>query len=75
MDILERTVSVTRCLVEKFDPARLSGADARTALEWFVELEKLASAGKLLAAARVDETSAWNVGWYPDSAIITWPLA
>ena len=60
--VLERTVGVTRSLVTEFDPASLSGAAAKSAVEAFAELEKLGAAGKLLAAARLDETSAWSDG-------------
>ena len=59
LEVLERTVSVSRDLVESFDPSRLSGAEAKSAVCAFVELEKLASAGRLLASARLDETGAW----------------
>ena len=66
LGVLERTVSGTRCLVSKFDPARLSGPDARTVVELFALLEKLAAAGKLLAAGRLDETGAWADGGHRD---------
>ncbi len=59
LEVLERTVSITRCLVESFDPSRLSGPDARAAVLAFSALEKLAAAGTLLAAGRLDETGAW----------------
>ena len=66
LEVLERTVSATRCLVSNFDPAALSGPDARIAVELFSSLEKLASAGKLLAAGRLDETGAWAGGGHRD---------
>ena len=66
LEVLERTVSVSRCLVSKFDPARLSGPQARSAVELFASLEKLAVAGKLLAAGRLDETGAWVEGGHRD---------
>ena len=66
MEVLERTVSATRCLVSNFDPAALSGPDARIAVELFSSLEKLASVGKLLAAGRLDETGAWAGGGHRD---------
>ena len=52
-------VERARCLVGAFDPDVLSGADARTAVEDFVALEKYAAAGRLLAVGRLDETGAW----------------
>ena len=59
LEVLERTVSITRCLVDGFDPASLSGPDAHGAVLAFSALEKLAASGKLLAAGRLDETGAW----------------
>jgi hypothetical protein len=59
LEVLERTVWATRCLVESFDPAQLSGAEAKAAVESFLALEKLTVAGRLSAAARLDETGAW----------------
>ena len=59
LEVLERTVSITRCLVDGFDPASLSGPDAHGAVLAFSVLEKLAASGKLLAAGRLDETGAW----------------
>ncbi len=66
LEVLERTVAVARRLVSKFDPARLSGPQARSAVELFASLEKLAAAGKLLAAARLDATGAWADGGHRD---------
>ena len=66
IEVLERTVAVTRCLVSKFDPSRLSGPQARAAVELFSSLEKLAAAGKLLAVGRLDETGAWADGGHRD---------
>ncbi len=59
LEVLERTVSITRCLVDSFDPSSLSGPDAKAAVLAFSVLEKLAASGKLLAAGRLDETGAW----------------
>ena len=59
LEVLERTVSITRCLVDSFDPSSLSGPDARDVVLAFSVLEKLAASGKLLAAGRLDETGAW----------------
>lgn len=56
---LHLLVERARTLVGRFDPDRLSGLDARAAVEAFVELEKLAAAGKLLAVGRLDQTGAW----------------
>ncbi len=56
---LRSIVECARSLVGRFDADRLSGPDARTAVEGFVGLEKLAAAGKLLAVGRLDQTGAW----------------
>ena len=56
LEVLERTVSSTRCFVNHFDPSGLSGLEARAAVEAFVELEKLAASGRLLAAGRLDQS-------------------
>ena len=56
---LEHLVDRARDLVADFDPDLLTGPDARVAVESFVELERLAAAGKLLAVGRLDQTGAW----------------
>ena len=56
---LQSLVERARVLVGNFDPDALSGPEARTAVECFVELEKFAAAGRLLAVGRLDQTGAW----------------
>ena len=56
---LHSLVGRARSGVGRFDADQLSGPDARSAVEGFVELEKFAAAGKLLAIGRLDQTSAW----------------
>ena len=56
---LHSLVERARVLVGSMDPDALSGPEARTAVERFVELEKFAAAGRLLAVGRVDQTGAW----------------
>ncbi len=57
LDQLQRTVVSTRDLVAHLDTASLSGCQARTAVTAFVELERLAAAGRTLAIARMTETN------------------
>ena len=56
LDQLQRTVASTRDLVAHLDTTSLSGCQARTAVTAFVELERLAAAGRTLAIARMTET-------------------
>ena len=51
---LQRIASKLRQQVSSFEPERTSGPDAARLLEAFVAIEKLAAAGKLLAARRVE---------------------
>ena len=53
-------VEQIREVVRTLEPARLSGADAARLVEGFSELERLAAAGKALAAARATETNQWR---------------
>ena len=57
LDQLQRNVASTRGLVAHLDTASLSGCEARTAVTAFVELERLAAAGRTLAIARMTETN------------------
>ena len=52
-------VARARTLVGDLEPDTLSGPEARTVVEQFVELEKLAGAGRTLAVGRLDRTGAW----------------
>lgn len=58
LDELQSLTMATRDLVVQLDPARLDGAGARRAVRAFAELEKLAAAGKVLAAGRLSESGA-----------------
>jgi hypothetical protein len=60
--VLAGAVETVAGLVSGFDPAVLSGSDARRMAELFARGEKLCAAGKLLAAQRVADTSAWAGG-------------
>ena len=60
LDRLARVTDQLRGAVADLDPERLSGADAARLLEAFAELERLASAGKLLSARRVESSNVWR---------------
>ena len=60
LDRLARVTDQLRTAVADLDPERLSGADAARLLETFAELERLASAGKLLSARRVESSNVWR---------------
>ena len=49
-----------RSSVTELDPERLSGTDAARLLKSFAEIERLASAGKLLSARRVESSNVWR---------------
>jgi hypothetical protein len=49
-----------RTIVRDLDPSRLSCDDAVTLVDWFAEMERLAVAGKTIAAGRAAEGSAWQ---------------
>ena len=61
--LLERLARVTdqlRTTVTELDPETLMGADAARLLSAFAEIERLASAGKLLSARRVESSNVWR---------------
>ena len=61
--LLDRLAQVTdqlRSSVTGLDPETLSGADAARLLAAFAEIERLASAGKLLSARRVESSNVWR---------------
>jgi 5-methylcytosine-specific restriction endonuclease McrA len=61
--LLERLARVTdqlRAAVSDLDPERLSGPDAARLLEAFAEVERLAAAGRLLSARRVESSNVWR---------------
>jgi hypothetical protein len=57
---LKRVADDLRSLLADFDPERVSGPDAARLLERYAEIEKLAAAGKLLAARRVESSNVWR---------------
>lgn len=57
----KRVVLATmRTIVRDLDPQRLSCDDAVSLVDWFSEMERLAVAGKTIAAGRAAEGSAWQ---------------
>jgi hypothetical protein len=48
-------------MVASLDPGALDGSEAKALVEQFGELERLAAAGRTLAAGRVAETAAWAI--------------
>jgi hypothetical protein len=64
---VRESVESLRRFVAGFDPAALDGAQARELAEQLAELERLAGAGRTLAAKRVAETAAWAGGGFRDA--------
>jgi hypothetical protein len=60
--VVEEAVSVLAAVVDQFDPIAMTGADARRLAELLARGERVCSAGKMLAARRVDECAAWTGG-------------
>jgi len=60
LDRLARVTDQLRSSVTGLDPETLSGADAARLLAAFAEIERLASAGKLLSARRVESSNVWR---------------
>jgi hypothetical protein len=60
LDRLARVTDQLRSSVTELEPERLSGADAARLLAAFAEIERLASAGKLLSARRVESSNVWR---------------
>ncbi len=56
---LQHLVDRTRVLVRDLDVDALTGSEARSMVEAFVTLERLAVAGRTLTAGRLAETGAW----------------
>ena len=59
-DTLRRVTDQLRSSLADLDPERLSGPDASRLLDAFAEVERLAAAGKLLAARRVESSNVWR---------------
>ena len=60
-EVLAESIESLRGVLATLDPAVLEGADAKRLVDQFVELERLAAAGRMLAVSRVAETGAWQV--------------
>jgi len=60
LDRLARVTDQLRTSVAELDPERLSGPDAARLLAAFAEVERLAAAGKLLSARRVESSNVWR---------------
>ena len=60
LDRLAQVTSTLRSSVAGLDPETLSGADAARLLAAFAEIERLASAGRLLSARRVESSNVWR---------------
>lgn len=59
-DSLQRVADDLRGIVGALEPECTEGADASRLLSCFVEIERLAAAGKLLMARRVESSNAWR---------------
>jgi len=60
LDRLARVTDQLRAAVADLEPERLTGPDASRLLDAFAELERLAAAGKLLSARRVESSNVWR---------------
>jgi 5-methylcytosine-specific restriction endonuclease McrA len=60
LDRLARVTDQLRTAVAALDPERLSGPDAARLLAAFAEVERLAVAGRLLSARRVESSNVWR---------------
>jgi len=59
-----------RQFVRQLDESTVSGSDAAKLVDQFAEVERLAVAGRTLAAARVQQTKAWRASGAP--SIVAW---
>ena len=60
LDRLARVTDQLRGSVSDLDPETLSGTDADRLLAAYAEIERLAAAGRLLAARRVESSNVWR---------------
>ena len=60
LDQLARVTDQLRGSVTDLDPETLSGTDAARLLAAYAEIERLAAAGKLLSARRVESSNVWR---------------
>jgi hypothetical protein len=66
--LLDRVAGDLRGMLAGLDPERLTGPDADRLLDRFAEVERLAAAGKLLAARRVESSNSWRRGGHRTAA-------
>src|SRR5438132_13202307 len=57
---LDAAVATLRDVVGALEPGVLSGPDAARLVDRFAEAERIAAAGRALAARRVEETNQWR---------------
>ena len=67
---LQSLLDALRDLVGSLDASSLSGADAVRCVDQFSEIERLAVAGRTLAAGRVAQTKAWRASGAP--SVVAW---
>ena len=60
LKLLERVAGELRSALAAYEPERITGADADRMLAAFAEVERLAAAGKLLSARRVESSKVWR---------------
>jgi hypothetical protein len=65
---LRSVADTLRSEIAGFDPELVSGSDASEVLEAFADVEKLAAAGKLLAARRVESSNIWRKAGHRSAA-------
>jgi hypothetical protein len=68
LQTLKSVADTLRSEIAGFEPERLSGSDAALVLEAFAEIGKLADAGKLLAAGRVESSNIWRKSGHRSAA-------
>src|SRR5437867_10865808 len=61
-------VGSLRALVARLEPGGLAGRDAAALVEAFAEAERIAAAGRALAARRVEETNQWRLEGHRSAA-------
>ncbi len=66
--LLDKVAADLRGMLAGLDPECLTGPDADRLLERFAEVERLAAAGKLLAARRVESSNSWRKGGHRSAA-------
>jgi len=68
LQTLQSVADTLRSEIAGFEPERLSGSDAALVLEAFAEIGKLADAGTLLAARRVESSNVWRKSGHRSAA-------